>query len=404
MRRRSASTLAWSLCGLSLVLATLMVVFYVLGLETPREGRDRPPAEFIPVMALMLLAFATVRALVASRHRRHPVGWLFCFVGIAAGFGFSGQFYADYALVTEGESVPGGAVAAWLGIWNMAPVLTALTLFALVFPTGRLPSSRWRPVAWLAIAAGSLITASLAFQPGPLDSRNYPGVENPVGIPGTSGAIEIAETIATGGAFAALLAAVASLVIRLRRSAGIERQQLKWIVYSGTLAALAFIAVFPITVRPWADIVFVIAFGALIGVPVSAGIAILRHRLYDIDVVINRTLVYGALSATLAGAYLGSVLLLQLLLRPLTEESDLAIAGSTLAVAALFRPARSRIQRLVDRRFYRRKYDATQILESFGARLREEVELDTLSAELRAVVRETMQPAHVSLWLREAGR
>ena len=353
-------------------------------------------------MALMLLAFATVGALVASRQPRNPVGWLFCFVGISAGFGFSGQFYADYALIAEEGSVPGGAAALWLSIWNIAPVLTALTLFALLFPTGRLPASRWRPAAWLAVASGAVITPSLAFQPGALDVRNYPGVQNPVGIAGTSGVIEVAETIATGGALVALLAAVASLVVRFRRSTGIERQQLKWIVYSGTVAAFAFIAVFPITARPWADIVFVIAFCALIGVPVSAGIAVLRYRLYDIDVVIRRTLVYGALTATLVLTYVGTVLLLQLVLQPLTEQSDLAIAGSTLAVGALFRPLRTRIQGAVDRRFYRRRYDAARTLEGFSARLRDELDLEALNTELREVVRETVEPAHVSLWLREA--
>ena len=399
---RRTARLAWSLWALAVVLAGLTAAFYLLGIGAPRTNRDRPPLEFVPVMVLMLLAFSTVGALVASRHPRNPVGWLFCFVGIAAGFGFGGQFYADYALVAEEGTVRGGAAALWLSVWNIAPALTAMTLFALLFPTGRLPSSRWRPVVWLAVAAGAVITASLAFQPGALDAHNYPGVDNPVGIPGTGGVIEVVETIATAGAFAALLAAVASLVVRFRRSAGIERQQLKWIVYSVTVAALAFIAVVPITASPWGDIVFVIAFCALIGVPVSAGIAVLRYRLYDIDVVINRTLVYGALTAMLASTYLGTVLLLQVLLGPLTEESDLAIAGSTLAVAALFRPLRSRIQAAVDRRFYRRKYNAAQTVEAFGARLRDELDLDTLGAELRDVVRETMQPAHVSLWLRGA--
>jgi hypothetical protein len=213
--------------------------------------------------------------------------------------------------------------------------------------------------------------------------------------------------------------AAASLVVRFRRSRGVERMQLKWFAYIGTLTAfglaLAMLAVFFGTQPPedgggtWLDIVgavgWFLALGTIVlGIPAATGIAILRHRLYDIDVVINRTLVYGALTATLAAAYLGSVLLLQLALGPLTEDNGLAIAGSTLGVAALFRPARARIQAGVDRRFFRRKYDASQTLAGFGSRLRDEVELDALSAELRTVVVDTMQPAHVSLWMREAPR
>jgi len=398
--RQAATRLAWSLWALSVLLTVAMFVLYLLSLGVPLEDRDRPPLEFIPVMAGMLLAFATVGALVATRHPGNPVGWLLCAVALAAGIAFAAQFYAEYALIAKDGSIPGGPVGVWLNLWTIAPALTAMTLFALVFPSGRLLSSRWRPVAWVALGGGLVLMASLALDPGVLDDRNYPGVRNPLGLPGTSAVIEIVETVATGCVLLALVAAVASLVVRFRRSVGPEREQLKWIVYSGTLAAVAFIVVLPINVSPWDDVAFVIAFCSLISVPVATGIAILRHRLYDIDVVINRTLVYGALTATLAGMYLGLVLLLQLAFQPLTQDSDLAIAGSTLAVAALFRPLRSRIQTAVDHRFYRRKYDATQTLEAFAARLRDEIDLDALRDELAGVVRETMQPAHLSLWLR----
>ena len=229
-----------------------------------------------------------------------------------------------------------------------------------------------------------------AFTPG--EFEDLPAV-NPLGLGDPLGT---AAEVANGLGFLLLvvgtLTAIASIVVRFRRSRGIERQQLKWVTVGAALL--------PLSQVPSGDLGYA---GLLLGALVVAGavaVAMLRYRLYDVDVVINRTLVYGALTAMLAAFYLGSVLLLQVLLRPLTEESNLAIAGSTLAVAALFRPARTRIQAVVDRRFYRHRYDAARTLESFGTRLRDQVALDNLSAELRTVVAETMQPAHVSLWLR----
>ena len=200
------------------------------------------------------------------------------------------------------------------------------------------------------------------------------------------------------------------MLVRFRRSRGEERLQLKWFVLTIVLV-LTFVAAAGIAAEvapaasganPVEEVCFYLALLGVAALPVASAAAILKYRLYDIDLVINRALVYGALTASLAGAYLGSVLLLQLALSPLTDESDLAVAGSTLAVAALFRPARGRIQALVDRRFYRRRYDAARTLESFGGRLRDEVDLDALGADLRAAVAETVQPAHISLWLRSS--
>ncbi len=231
-------------------------------------------------------------------------------------------------------------------------------------------------------------------------------MSHPIGIPGARAAMGAVDSIAWFLVVVGVTLAATSTVRRLRRARGVERQQVKFVLVVGAIVALATAA----TMTSW----FVSPDGgqqariAVIGVsfaafPVAAGVAILRHNLYDIDVVINRTLVYGSLTATLAAAYLGSVLLLQLALDPVTSGSSLAVAVSTLGVAALFRPARGRIQEVVDRRFYRRKYDAARTLERFSSRLREQVDLEALGGELSAVVHETMQPAHVSLWLRTPG-
>jgi hypothetical protein len=286
---------------------------------------------------------------------------------------------------------------AWLSVWPFFPsLLLAGPLLFLLFPDGRLPSRRWRPVAWFVVVTVAAITVGAALKPGPLGEAPFTHVDNPVGIPGTRGFFEGMQAFG----FLVVLAVplcVAALVRRLRRARGEERQQLKWFAYTAVAFAVAVVA--GALVPHEAAGQLLILFGVSL-IPVGAGIAILRHRLYDIDVVINRTLVYAGLTATLAATYLGSVLLLQLALNPITSGSSLAVAVSTLGVAALFRPARARIQSVVDRRFYRRKYDAGQTLEDFSARLREQVDLEALGGELRSVVADTMQPAHVSLWLR----
>jgi hypothetical protein len=243
------------------------------------------------------------------------------------------------------------------------------------------------------VGAGTVLLLALAFAPGPFDE--YPWVDNPLGIQGLPS--DVLGGIGLPILLAASLASIASLVVRFRRSRGVERQQLKWVTAAAALLIVVWflnLAVAGSVDDDWAWATLITAMFAVAG---AMAIAMLRYRLYDIDVVINRALVYGALTATLAGGYLGTVLLLQLVLSP---SSDLAIAGSTLAVAALFRPARRHIQELVDRRFYRRRYDAARTLERFGARLRDEVELDRLSGELISVAADTMQPAHATLWLR----
>jgi hypothetical protein len=399
---KRARILAWSL--FALFIALMLTNFLVIVLGPSAEG---------DLVFLAVGGYAFVGALVAARQPDNAVGWILLAIGLFLSLGA----LADANLLSK--TAPARELSAWLSEWSWYVWLTLAGIFLpQLFPTGRPLSRRWRPVLWLGVAALALSVVGAAFDPGRMDVDSPVPVENPVGIGGPIGdALPVVSRMGDVLAAFAFVLAAAALVVRFRRSRGIERQQLKWFAYVGMLAAIGLglaMAQVLFGLQPgddveggWLEIVGAVgwftALGAIVlGIPIATGMAILRHRLYDIDVVINRTLVYGALTATLAAAYLGSVLLLQLALSPLTEDSGLAIAGSTLAVAALFRPARARIQELVDRRFYRSKYDTSHTIERFGAHLRDEVELDALSAELRAVVAETMQPAHMSLWLREA--
>jgi hypothetical protein len=387
----TARRLAWPLWAVSVVTVLVVAVLNV--------SRIEHEVPFSITFVLFVAAFATVGALVASRRPSNPIGWIMCAAGVAYAYMGSADTYAQ-GLRGGGDVLPGSTFAAWTSSWAwVLGIGLANTFLLLLFPTGRLPSRRWRPVAWLAAAGIGLAVPGLALSPGPLE--DFP-VENPVGVPGA----EVAGGLGLLLLVMAMLASIASLFFRYRRAGWTERQQLKLLLYAAGLVVLAVVSVIALdTVVPSAsDPLNAVVTGAVTAIPFAMGVAILRHRLFDIDLVINRTLVYGALTATLAGAYLGSVLVLQFALSPLTAESDLAIAGSTLAAAALFRPARRRIQSAVDRRFYRRRYDAARTLEGFGSRLRDQVDLDALGADLRGVVTDTVQPAHVSLWLRESPR
>ena len=400
MSPRIAAWLALSLWALVVVLAGLMGLFYLLSLSAWGEVPDRPPPWFAPLMALMLVSFSTVGAVIAPRRPDNAVGWSLSVIALALGVAFAAQSYADYALVTDPGSPPGGTLAVWLSLWTPVPALIAATFFCLLFPDGRPPSQRWRWVGPLALMGGVLLVLGLSLEPGTLDERNYPGARNPVGVESAGPLLEGMETTGTGLALVALLLALVSIIVRFRRSIGVERQQLKWIVYAGAVAAGGFALTLFLS-GPLANAVFVLAFLAFIGVPVAAGVAILRYRLYEIDLVINRTLVYGSLTALLALVYVGSVVLLQSVFRALAgQESQLAVVASTLVIAALFQPLRRRVQGFIDRRFYRRKYDAARTLADFSARLRDETDIESLGDGLVGVVRETMQPAYVSLWIR----
>ena len=341
-------------------------------------------------LMLAFLLYTVVGALVAARQPRNPIGWLLGIAGLCAALTYGADQYAVHAASAGGTS-PGAGVAAWLSLWLWMGMLAPLLFIVMLFPSGSLPSPRWRPVGWAVGAVTGVVSASFAFGDPGTDSG-----PNPFWVPALEPAFRLAEEGFI--LFVALLAiAVTVLVVRFRRSGGVERQQLKWIV----AAAVSMVLSLAVNLVVPEDGSFIFWFGAVVALPTAIGVAILRHRLYDIDVLINRALVYGALSATLVGTYVISVLALTALVRPVTGSGDIAVAGSTLAVVALFQPLRGRLQRAVDRRFYRARYDAVRTIDRFSTRLREQVDLDQLSGELVAVVDDTIKPAHASLWLRD---
>lgn len=345
--------------------------------------------------AIAFIGFAIVGAVILVVDRRHAMGRIFYVAGLVAIVMWAADNYARYSL-EERADLPGELLAAWLQNWLwFLPIGMIFTLGLLLFPDGRPPSPRWRPAVWLASVSLGVLSIAFMLHGEPLDG--FPALENPTGILGDD--VPLAA-FAFGGVVISALAAIAALGWRFKRSRGTERLQMKWVVYAAAMMVLANIGL-PVIGAEVSERTTDLLFGATtLLFPVACGIAILKYRLYDIDVIVNRTLVYVALTLLLAGSYLVIVVSLQRLLEPLTKESDLAIAASTLAVAALFRPLRTRIQAFIDHRFYRRKYDAIATLEAFSGRMRDQVDLEALSNELVDVVGVTLQPRHAGLWLR----
>jgi hypothetical protein len=396
MNARTAVRLAWSLWTVSVSLTASSLVFLALSLSHP----GTPVFGWWLGNALVVVE-ATVGAIVASRRPENPVGWLLCVFGVVVSASSFTSQYAIYALVARPGSLPAGEAVAWVGAWLLSVIIGLQVFYVLLFPTGRLPGRRWR---WLAWATATFVVAGAftsAFAPGAYLGSLGP-IRNPLGVEGFTAAYEaILYTMAP-----LLFGAVAvSVFVRLRRSSGVERQQIKWFAYAAAIYAVSIIlnvTILAVETPRWFEssvTVFFTVAGTTI--PVSIGIAILRHRLFDIDRIINRTLVYGSLTISLIAVYLAAVAGLQRLLAPLAgENSQLAIVASTLTIAALFNPLRRRLQSFLDRRFYRSKYNSARTLEAFSTRLRSETDIETLSGDLVSVARETVQPERVSLWLR----
>ena len=393
---RAAARIAWSMWGVSLALTALGLFFLALNTSHP----DVHVFDYWVEVTVLAVTFSTVGAVITSRRPENPIGWLFCATGVLVGVDHLSAQYAIYALLAAPGTLPGGEALAWIRSWIWVPHFGLVVFLGLLFPDGRLPASRWRPFAWFSSAAFLAGTISVALSPGPVDGLGP--IRNPLGIAGEKSLVGLVEWLM----LALALVAAASLFGRLRSAEGEERQQLKWFVYAAAMFAMGTTLTYAVSEAMgvwWVRWVgFAVLMVGLVGLPTAVGIAILKYHLYDIDHLINRTLVYGALTVMLALVYVSGIVLLQGVFRALTgQESQLAVVASTLLIATLFSPLRRRIQSFIDRRFYRRTYDARKMLEAFAARLRDETDLEALSGELVATVRETMQPARVSLWLRE---
>jgi hypothetical protein len=390
MRSRFTSGVAWSLWALT-------VVFSVLSLLLAEQG-----GLIITVsLAAWTVTSSTVGTIIVSRRPENPIGWILCAIGFLWASNIFSGLYAIRALVASPGSLPAGEVAAWVATWVVWPAFGLLAYLFFLFPDGQPLSPRWRPLLWIngiVIAMGAIIWA---LTPGPISGLE--GIRNPLGIEGYGGGLEFVGELLFYVIDVLVLVSVVSVFLRLRHARGTIRLQIEWLAYaSALLGIVVFVGlVGDLLFGGFGWWLFLVAILAFLGLPISIGVAVLRYRLYEIDLIINRTLVYGSLTLMLLLVYVGCVVGLQYILRNFTgEESQLAIVASTLMVAALFNPFRRKVQAFIDRRFYRRKYDAAKTLEDFSTKLRAETDLDSLNAELVTVVRATMQPEHVSLWLR----
>jgi hypothetical protein len=393
----------WWTAGLAWALWALVVLSLALNWWQDRLLRQAGRPDLAPlgpgVVAPILAAVsaATVGAVLASRRPRHPVGWLLLAFALSANASGVAEAYADYGLLARPGTLPAARYAALYLPITVVTALASLGFVLLLTPTGSFPSPRWRWWARVTAAAPVISLLAITLAPRPFD-QPYQGTENPFDLSGLRGVLLVIYQVAFAVSNLAVLVGAASLVVRFRRAGGTERQQLRWVALAAALVALGsvvILAAFAMGADPgllgWVAGVYVAV------LPLAIGAAILRYRLYDLDRIISRTLAYGLLTLLLGGGYAVVVLGLSQLLG---RDSPLVVAAATLAVAAVFQPARRRIQQAVDRRFNRRRHDTAQTIAAFSARLRQQVDLDTLTAELLAVIEQTMQPSRASLWLR----
>jgi hypothetical protein len=382
---RAIARLAWALCAVSLLILALSLLLIVLGWSTPLPGA-RTPWRDQAVSVVGIIGAPVLGGLIASRRPKNPYGWVWLIFGLGLSLQLLAGAYASYALVQPGSLVapktilhllnPGGPLALTLGSFLM-----------LLFPTGRLPSPVWRFIAWTAGVSGAVLMGLSFFFISPDQA---------------GGLVSVVAVVVASVLFVSVFFSALSLVVRYRRADGVQRQQLRWLAGAAVLIGVYIVGGLMGLDRLLGEGVWnLINAAANAGLYAAVGVAILRYRLYEIDIIINRALVYGSLTVMLVGVYFGGIVVLQRVFVALTgQESTLAVVATTLAIAALFNPLRRRVQALVDRRFYRRKYDAARTLSAFNSRLREETDLDSLSDYVLGVVRETVQPAHASLWLR----
>jgi hypothetical protein len=408
MNIRWTTWLAVSLWTLSVVLICCALVLL------SANSTDQNWFAGVAVYVAAMFSLATIGALLAVHLPGNPIAWIFLIGALSLETLAIADEYARYITYTNPNGAPELNALFWIAAWVWIPAVFLPASFGiLLFPTGSLPSKRWRPLAWLVATMLLVLIIAEMFTPGPLmdPADDYPQLTNPVAIDSLAGQLGFIVTIAEVLLIAILVGPAMSIFVRLRAANTVQRQQIKWFAYAAIIPLIAMGAYMTLLFMPsqseeTANLVgLVIILIGLTLLPVTIGIAILRHDLYDIDRLINRTLVYGSLTVGLVATYFAMVLSLGTLLRTVTSESSsVVVAASTLAAAAMFRPMRARIQSAVDQRFYRHKYDAARTLEGFNERLRDEIELDTLSTELQGIIQETMQPAYLSIWLRQASR